>query len=206
MRKPKMPAFLTSDFALLDPADQTKELQFDVSNLTTGTVNKIIVPQGTMYSQYGIGSVNNTASETTLTSTARGSLTVPANFFDGGKVLKISATGDITYTGAPSLRLKIKKGTTVLLDTTALTGWKNTSQWFMEAVLIGQSTTGVTTVGWISNLATNDLTGTPIVFGSFAVNTTISASSEALDITAQWGTADILNKIRMFSSSVQIVI
>jgi hypothetical protein len=39
-----MPGFLTNEFYLYDPTDQSKQLKFDTSALTTGTLRTLIIP------------------------------------------------------------------------------------------------------------------------------------------------------------------
>lgn len=45
-----MPGFLTNDFGLFDPTDQTKELHFDCASLTTGAIQTLIVPAAVLSS------------------------------------------------------------------------------------------------------------------------------------------------------------
>jgi hypothetical protein len=42
-----MPGYLTSDFYLYDPSDQTKQLKFDTSALGSATLQTLVVPWGT---------------------------------------------------------------------------------------------------------------------------------------------------------------
>jgi hypothetical protein len=78
---------------------------------------------------------SNTASETSITPSGVGTLTIPANFLVAGKTLRIKAGGKYSTDGAagPDLNLKIKLGSTIIAE-------------FGDA----EMTVGATDVAWVA--------------------------------------------------------
>jgi len=159
------------------------------------------------FSQTADQTIANTVTETTLFGTGKGSLTLPANFWTAGKVIRATISGDFADTATPTVRIKVKFGAVTLIDSTALTptGLAGTEQWDMH-LLITCRTTGATgtletnvifeyeTTTGVSPIERFDIAGTSTV-----VDTTASA---ALDATFQWGTASASNTL---TSEVAIV-
>lgn len=165
---------------------------------------------GTLFRQTAAGTVTNTTTETTLTATGSGSLTLPANFFAAGRGIRIRASGIYSVQAVPvTLQIRIKKGTTVILDTgaqTPPTPALTDRLWTIDATLMGRSATTVsgqafmtasiatlgTAQSWEMNMGT-----TPV---------TISSSSEALNVTAQWGAGvSASDSIAMTDLSVEVI-
>lgn len=149
--------------------------------------------------QTASGNINNSTTETTLVSTGNGTATLEANFLNTGRKIRVKASGFYSNTGTPTLRLKVKFGSVVILDTTAFTtssGAAN-NQWDLEGIItvrtsgatgtvIGQGTVSFNTSGTAAQIVQMVNTATIVV------DTTVST---AVTVTAQWGTASSSNTI-----------
>lgn len=154
----------------------------------------------TLFTQTAEKSVSNITTETTLTNTGTGSLTIPADSLAAGTTIRIRGVGYITNTGAAvngSIRFKIS-GTTFLSSVTqSIAGITGTRLFEIDITLTcrtigasgsfaGQgSFTYSPTSTTISRL---DLVSTD----ASAFNTT---SGLTLDLTFQWATANASNTI-----------
>lgn len=148
--------------------------------------------------------IANTTTETAIFN----AITIPANYLQDGRVLRIRAFGKLSTTGTPTIQFGLRFGTAtggVLL-------------WQTEAITNGSA---VTNVNWsleiIVQVRTNGATGTVIAMGDVMVNTsatanvshaasvsgydapataTIDATADtALNLTAKWGTANAANTL-----------
>lgn len=142
--------------------------------------------------------VTNTTAETTIVGTVtNGSLTLPANFWRLGKVIRLMVTGTLgTNSPAHTLNLKVKAGSTVLCSTGANTPTASLSGRFfkIEAYLQARSAPGAS-----ANIQCNGLvTIMPAATSTAAVLWELSGTaqpvaiatnaSQALGVTATWGT------------------
>lgn len=143
--------------------------------------------------------VSNTTTETTLLSSGWGSKTLDAGFWYVGRTARVVVSGTIVNTGTPTIRIRVKLGSVTVVDTTALGTTAITATGHFEASTyitcrsVGASGTvfaqgtydySTTTSSHVRLRATNTSTAT--------INTTISAD---VDVTAQWGTANVNNTI-----------
>lgn len=152
-----------------------------------------------IFTSTGTATVASSASETTIIGSGQGSLTLPGNFFAVGKSIRVSVKGAIGATGTPTLRLKVKLGSTVILDTTALTltAITGTNAWALSADITCRSVGGSGTVFCQGAAAYFTSSTAPSGLGpvNTATSTIDTTASQALDVTAQWGTADASNTI-----------
>jgi hypothetical protein len=153
-------------------------------------------------------SIANTVTETDLTGTGAGSLTLPANFFDAaGETLLITGFGYHSATGNPTLQIRIYFGTTVILDTgtDTVTGNSTNDAWDIRAMVTCRST-GVSgsVIGqgrWTEN--GGGLNRFQMVNTSpTTLDTTIA---QVFKMTIQWGTADPGNSITMTNFTLEQV-
>ena len=151
------------------------------------------------------GTVADTATETTLVGTVAGNQTFAAGALSNvGRQLRLSAWGYVSDTGTPTLRLKLKLGATVILDTGAITLGSDISNklWRFEG------TATVQTAGasgklfaqgqFYQNGATTDIVST----GQVTIDLTTSLLA---DLTATWGTASASNTITCSNLSLEIL-
>lgn len=142
--------------------------------------------------------LGNSVAETTILDTGQGRKTLRPNFFIVGRVLGFQIRGYYTTIITPTLTLKFKLGSVVLVSTGAvvLTTIGTAKGWKFSGSLTCRSTggTGAISVEGKGNFstATIDTLGWDNTTGTVAVDTTIE---QTMDITAQWGTASASNTL-----------
>lgn len=165
--------------------------QFDCRNLFNQTVS---------------GTCANTTAETTISNTGVGTLTLPANFLSIGKTLRIKISGFFSSVSAPTLRLKIKAGSTVLLDTTAVALGNHTNAGFSINAEVTCRTIGaggtVFSQGVFYEIGGTKNSHKMVNTSATSLSTTVS---QALSVSAQWGTANAGNTITLSNLMVQIL-
>ena len=160
--------------------------------------------------------VANTTTETILFP----NITIPANYMQDGRVLKLTAYGGYGTTGTPTLQFAIRwggvSGTVLAQQAANVTtsgvgaGASMTAPWFLEAVIQTRSngstgtlyTMGTTTLFTSTLLTAGTVTNygqvAPLTSGSgggftpAAVTVDLTADT-ALSLTADWGTANAAN-------------
>lgn len=148
-----------------------------------------------MFSQTADKTVADTAVETTLVGSGRGTASLTANQPTVGTQLVIRAAGYLSDTGTPTLNVKATLGGSTVCSTGAIT-----------------LASGVSNVGWVLEVTitfrTLGASGTVVATGLFHYNdgtqkhliktTTTTADTTGslqLDFTATWGTASASNTI-----------
>lgn len=164
---------------------------------------------GTIFSQTASATIANSVAEITLVGTGVGSTTLPANFLLAGKTIMVMMYGTIASILTPTLRVKVKLGSTVIIDTTAATLATITgTNLFTTSGMIACRTTGATgtVFGQGMQLYYTGVTG---LAGIASPNTTTSTidttTSQVLDVTVQWGTASASNTITSTNLSVFVM-
>lgn len=154
----------------------------------------------TLFTGTANANVVNTVTETTLIGSGIGSLALPANFFVIGKTIRFTLKGGIETSGTPTLRIRIKLGSTTILDTTATTLAAITGTQLFE--INGELTCRTTGAsGTIMgegrfNYFMTATTMTPVSMYLGTAVTVDTTAAQTLDITAEWGTAAAANAIR----------
>lgn len=161
---------------------------------------------GCIFTQTATGTAANTTSETTISSTGTGTLTLPADFFTVGKKIRLTGFGIHSGTASPNLTIKIKFGSTVILTTGAVATGNSTNEGFNIAADITCRSTGVSgTVmsggNYIENATTPRSFGM-VNTGTVTVNTTVS---QAITVTAQWSVANASNTISLQDFAVEVL-
>jgi len=158
--------------------------------------------------------VANTVTETSIIGTiSNGSLTLPANFWRLGRVIRLVVLGTVGTTSSPTLNIKLYAGATVLCSTGAntlptLTGNR---QFMLEAYIQARSAPGASAniqcEGLFKFVVTNPPTVTagalvladaPYISELSSTTQPVSVATnvtKALDIKVTWGTANSLNTI-----------
>lgn len=169
-----------------------------VTVMNTGSGWIIIAGNGVMtgdfYVQTAAATVASSSSETTLISTGSGAVTLPANFFNVYTIVRVQARGYLSNTGTPTIRMKVKLGSSILADTFTVTtpsGLSNTG-WELRATLVCRTTgaTGTIIGEGLSNTGSSFFT-----MPSGAATTIDTTASQNLDLTVQWGTLSASNTI-----------
>lgn len=142
-------------------------------------------------------------------------VTIPANYMQDGRLLKMTAFGKLSTTGTPTITFRIRWG-----------GVSGTVIALTEALTMGS---GVATVNWsleaYIQTRTNGASGTVIVFGVVKVHTAVGTvlqnvfsvsgydapaavtvdltADTALALTAQWSAADAANTLTGMQYALQ---
>ena len=140
----------------------------------------------------------NTTAETSIivTNQAIGTLIVPANFFKAQKRIRVKLRGVVGNTGTPTLTIKVKLGSVVMATTGAVTMVTTSGQkWSEIEADISCSSIGAG-AGFRSVVSGQYATSATALssFGAAEQNSTVdTTAAQTLSITAQFGTADVLN-------------
>lgn len=146
-------------------------------------------------------SVSNTTTETSIVGSGVGSATIPASRMRAGSTYRIRVLGYYSTASSPgTLRLRVKLGSTTVLDTTAKTahGSASSAQFEVEGTITCRTTGASGTVmgqGRALFPQTNNFTDGCWTMTNTATTTINTTSSQTIDVTAEWGTADAGNSI-----------
>jgi hypothetical protein len=131
--------------------------------------------------------------------------TVPANYMQDGRGLKLRATGKYSTTSTPTLRLRLRWGGlagTLLADTTAITcpSAVTNALWVLDMDIItrvnGSSGSLYVNGLFFQGSSTIATTVSPVTAGGFTAPATASVNliaDTALSLTGTWGTASASN-------------
>lgn len=170
--------------------------------------------------------IANTGTETILIP----NVTIPANYLQDGRALRIRAFGSYGTTATPTLQFRVRWGGvagTVMAATTTVTctsatggGASMTAMWSAEVIIQvrtnGSSGTAMTngevilyqTAAVTAATATTYGLAAPFASGSTGGTTPATATCDftadtALSFTAQWGTANAANSIQCLNYSIE---
>mgnify|MGYP001572271569 CR=1 FL=1 len=151
-------------------------------------------------------SVTNTVTETTLVPTVTGSVTLGAGYFVAGKAFRLTVKGLLTTAAVPgTLRIRVRLGGiggTVVLDTAAQTptGALADKLWEVNAIITCRTTGGSGTVIGQSDFY-HEIVAVGAPYSWPMVNTAAvtidTTASQAVSVSAEWGTADAGNIIKV---------
>lgn len=160
--------------------------------------------------------IANTTTETTIFP----SVSIPANYLQDGRVLRIKAFGVHGTTATPTLTFRVKFGSVELAESFAITttsavggGASMTALWDLEAFIQTRSngstgtlfTDGVvrlyTSTAPTAGTVTNYGLAVPLASGTTGGTTPVAVTADLtadtnLQITAQWGTANAANSLQ----------
>lgn len=145
--------------------------------------------------------VTNTTAETSIVGGGAGTLSVPANAFSIGDSFSGRMVGHISSKNNDTIRIKVKSGAVILGDSGLITMPQTTSKHYtidlnftiraIGAAGVASIVTGM--VFTYSKDASNAFEGYD---ASIINNTTFDTTvSNTLDVTVQWGAADVLDSI-----------
>jgi hypothetical protein len=172
---------------------------------TSGGIKETLV--GCIFTQIADAEIQNTTDERSMFGSGVGTLTLPANFWEVGKTIKIEIHGDFADTGNPTVRVRAYSDSTALIDSGAITlsNLGGTEEWETTIIMTCRSTGTSGTIQTVIDWEYETTTGSsPIerldVAGNLAiVDTTVE---HVLDATFAWGTASVGN---ILTSEVAIV-
>lgn len=160
----------------------------------------------TLFTQTATVTVANTVTETTVTSTGIGTLTLPANFFVAGKTIQVAGFGIVSSTANPNIRVKIKLGSTVILDTGNVASGNSTNASFILDGIITCRTTGSSgTVIWQWYYEEVHGSGARWSMANTWTTTINTTTSQALTVTVQWDTASASNTISLTNLLLKVL-
>lgn len=145
--------------------------------------------------------ITNTAVETTLINGGVGVLTVPANAFSIGDSFRAIFGGVVSTANNQTIRIRVKAGSVVLLDSGAQPITNITNDVFTLNIDFTIRTLGAAGVASIVSLGafhyTKTVNGTVQGFAFNTVNNTAfdTTVSNTLNVTVQWGSANAGNSI-----------
>lgn len=146
--------------------------------------------------------ITNTTTETSLINGGVGTLTVPANGFSVGDSFRANLAGVMDAANNETIRIRVKAGSIVLLDSgvQGLTSAITNDIWTLEIEftirqLGSAGVASVASIGRFSYAKTNNNAVEGFGFNIINNTTFDTTISNTLDITAQWGSADIDNNI-----------
>ena len=165
---------------------------------------------GAIFSATASVTVANTVTETSIVGTGVGSVTLPANFLAAGKTLRFKMFGTIGSVLTPTARIKIKIGSVVVIDTTALALLVITGTNIFETeAMITCRTAGASGTVFGQGLVFYYTSSTGLS-GIATPNTTTSTidttASQTLDVTFTWGTASASNTITCTNTLIKVTI
>lgn len=145
--------------------------------------------------------ITNTTVETSLINGGVGSLSVPANFFKIGDSFRVVTAGVLNAANNQTIRIRVKAGSIILLDSGAQAITNITNDVFSLNVDFTVRQLGAAGVASIVSLATFHYAKTSNAsvqgFAFNQVNSTTfdTTISNTLNITVEWGAANVGNSI-----------
>ncbi len=164
---------------------------------------------GIIFTASAGATVGNTTTETSLIGTGIGSVALPASFYSAGKYLRIKAKGFISNTGTPTIRIRVKLGSTAILDTTATTMVTITGAMMFEihAEILCRTTGASGSVIGQGVFIYYSAAGTPNYISMVNTTTTTidTTAGQVADVTAEWGTIDPSNTMTATQSTFEVL-
>lgn len=145
--------------------------------------------------------VTNTTVETTLLDGGVGTLSVPANMFQVGDSFKAVLIGHLSCNTSATLRIRIKSGAVILADTGVVAMATSTNRhWkididFTVRALGAAGVASIASGGLFSYIRNSGASFEGVDF-SVVNNTTFDTTIlNTLDVTVEWGAANVANSI-----------
>jgi hypothetical protein len=152
-----------------------------------------------MFTSVGSVVYQNSTTETSLfgSAAAGATRTIEAGMARVGQVYQIVIDGTFTTTASPTLRLRVKLGSTTIADTTAL-ALAPTSGFYKIVVNLHVTAIGAAGTANVQHLSFQYISGSPGTGNvqGFSINgaqTIDFTASQVIDVTAQWGAASASN-------------
>ena len=136
-----------------------------------------------------------------IVSTGIGGVELLKNGFTVGKTYRVSGAGVFSNTGTPTLDIKVKLGSTAILDTGAITTVTTASnrefyfQGLITVTVLGSSG-AVNAQGLFHETATTGA-GKVYPMANAAAVTVNTTTNQTLSVTAQWGASSASNTITL---------
>jgi hypothetical protein len=145
--------------------------------------------------------ITNTAVETSLINGGVGTLSVPANGFKIGDSFRVVIAGVLNVANNQTITVRVKDGTSILADSGAKTISNITGDVFSFNVdftvraLGGPGVASIVTLGTFHYTKTSNGVTEGFAFNNVNNTTFNTTIANTLDITIQWGAANVGNSI-----------
>ena len=145
--------------------------------------------------------ITNTDVETSLINGGVGTLSVPANGFKIGDSFRVVIAGVLNVDNNQTIRIRVKDGTSILADSGAKTISNIAGDVFSLNVdftvraLGGPGVASIVTLGTFHYTKTSNASTQGFAFNNINNTTFDTTIANALDITVQWGAANLGNSI-----------
>lgn len=149
----------------------------------------------------------------TITSTSEtafdSSYTIPAGSLNAGDVVRVKLYGVYSGTVLPTIRGKVKFGSTTMLDTTAITGLAVSANfgWWAEGLFVcdtNGASGAIEAQGYVE-FATAATTGLSVNTPNAATVTVDTTASQAITVTIQWGAGGTGQTITLREMAVEVL-
>jgi hypothetical protein len=145
--------------------------------------------------------ITNTTVETSLINGGVGTLSVPANGFKVGDSFRVVMAGVLNATNNQTIRIRVKSGTVLLLDSLAQPISNITNDVFSLNIdftirkLGAAGVASIVTLGTFHYAKTSNASVEGFAFNVVNSTTFSTTILNTLDITLQWGAANVGNNI-----------
>ncbi len=147
-------------------------------------------PSYTRFSATTSATFSNSTAETAITPSGVGDVSVPLGTLQPGRTIRGRAFGQCDVVGTPTFRLRIKYGSTVILDrTTPALAAMTAGGWSLDFEITCR-TNGVSGTVFGQGMLTINGVAYHIIGSSVTYNTTVANS---LQLTGQWSVANLSN-------------
>ena len=164
---------------------------------------------GVIFTSTADATVANSTTETSVIGSGIGTKTLPANFFVAGKTVRIRVKGIFSTTGTPTVNVKAKLGSTLIVETTAIatSGTIANDEFEVEIYLTCRTTGATGTVIGSGKFRYDNSTNAGLHIGMPATSATTidTTASQVLDITWTWGAASASNTVSGQITSIEVL-
>ena len=165
---------------------------------------------GVMFTQTADKTVTNTTTETSLIGTGVGATTLPSGFFIAGRAVRIKLSGVFSTPGTPgTMTVKVKLGSTVLASkvTSSLVPGGVNDYFDLESTIICRATGGSGSFVSSGKMEYQGGTGTVVdaINNSGSAVTVATNTSQTLDVTVTWDTADAAKVIKSVLATIEVL-
>jgi hypothetical protein len=183
--------------------DSTQKSLYRFSNGVKENISTVL------FTQTSSTTVANTTTETSILGTGVGTKTLPINFLVAAKTIRIKIQGYVSNLITPTIQIRVKLGSVVILDTTAVTMTTITGN--MRFSVEGEFTCRTTGAsGTIfsqgeANYFTIATTNNNIDMVNTTTTTIDTTATQAIDVMVTWGTANASNSITSTNATIEIL-
>lgn len=187
------------------------DIYHESNTLSAVTGSLVQAISGTIFRGSNTSTLTNSTTETSITPSGSGTLTLPANFLVAGKTIRVKFSGNYSTdaVAAPDLNIKVKFGTTVVAEFTNSELTITSSGQISGEFNIQTYTTGASGTVYGSGVAwlNYGTSGGKQVWNSQSTTTVTvnTTTSQAISLVGQWSVADTDNSITIRMITVEVL-